>query len=88
MERLFGFAPGTFSRTREAFFWEAWFEKQWPELFGDGLPGVLVMESATGRGLPVAVLRYSKLPEDAPRLGRRAFACAACAAYVTGVSSG
>lgn len=38
-------------RIREAHFWEAWLETRWPELFGDGLPGVLIMESATGREL-------------------------------------
>jgi WD40 repeat protein len=42
-------------RMRPPFFWEAWLEKQWPELFGDGLPGVLVVESATGRELFRAV---------------------------------
>lgn len=38
-------------RNRPAHFWEAWLEKGWPEIFGDGFEGVMVMESATGREL-------------------------------------
>jgi WD40 repeat protein len=38
-------------RQRQPFFWEVWLEKHWPEVFGDGRPGVLVMETATGREL-------------------------------------
>jgi hypothetical protein len=32
-------------------FWETWLVSWWPEVFANGLPGVLVMESATGREL-------------------------------------
>jgi hypothetical protein len=39
------------ARNREPFFWEAWLEKRWPELFGNGSRGAIVMESATGREL-------------------------------------
>jgi hypothetical protein len=42
---------GRQQRTGEPCFWEAWLENRWPELFGNGLPGALVMESATGREL-------------------------------------
>jgi hypothetical protein len=46
------FVIGDFQqRTRAPFCWEAWLATWWPELFADGLPGVLVMESATGREL-------------------------------------
>jgi hypothetical protein len=38
-------------RTPAPFFWETWLASWWPEVFADGLPGVLVMESATGREL-------------------------------------
>jgi hypothetical protein len=38
-------------RGRPPFFWEAWLERHWANLLGEGLEGVLVMESATGREL-------------------------------------
>lgn len=38
-------------RNREPYFWEAWLEKGWPDIFGNELEGVIVMESATGREL-------------------------------------
>src|SRR5262249_12455129 len=41
---------GVLQRKRE-YFWEAWLDKLWPDLFGDNLHCALVMESATGREL-------------------------------------
>lgn len=38
-------------RHREPYFWEKWLEKRWPLLFGEGLEGAMVMETATGREL-------------------------------------
>jgi WD40 repeat protein len=38
-------------RGRPPFFWEAWLERHWANLLGEGLEGALVMESATGREL-------------------------------------
>lgn len=48
--RHFVFA-GRQQRLHEARFWERWFAKWWPERFGDNVPGLVVMESATGREL-------------------------------------
>jgi hypothetical protein len=42
---------GVQQRGRAPYFWEAWLEKLWPDVFGDNLHGVLVIESATGREL-------------------------------------
>ena len=44
-------------RDREPYFWEAWLEKRWPDIFGDHIPAVSVMETATGREL-FRVLRH------------------------------
>jgi hypothetical protein len=45
------------SRRRESYFWEAWLEKRWPDIFGDHIPAVSVLETATGREL-FRVLRH------------------------------
>ena len=42
---------GMQKRNRQPYFWEPWLEKRWPDVFGDNLHGVLVMESATAREL-------------------------------------
>jgi WD40 repeat protein len=44
-------------RQREPYFWEAWLEKRWPDVFGHSIPAVSVMETATGREL-FRVLRH------------------------------
>jgi WD40 repeat protein len=45
------------SRRREPYFWEAWLEERWPDIFGDRIPAMSVMETATGREL-FRVLRH------------------------------
>jgi hypothetical protein len=47
------------TRNGGPYFWEAWLEKRWPEIFGAELEGVIVMESATGREL-LRVLKRDK----------------------------
>ena len=52
-------------------FWEDWLAKWLPDVFGDGLPGVLVMEAATGRELLRVVNRGNEtyvLSEDGSTL--------------------
>ena len=50
---------GSRSRGREPYFWELWLEKRWPNLFGEGVSGALVMDSVSGHEM-FRVVNYGK----------------------------
>lgn len=62
---------GRQSRRRAPYFWEAWLENRWPDVFGDHVPAVSVLETATGREL-LRILRHGsnsrQLSDDASTL--------------------